>query len=92
MVKPGQFRLSGAGNPTRCPADSARPSASCFCRICGARTHGAGDIAEIGGPCVGVQIPALDDATPEEIIAAPIRWMDGLNDDRSSLPAETRHL
>ena len=92
MVKPEQFRLSGAENLTRYPADPARPNASYFCRICGIRTHGAGDIPELGGPYVGVQIPALDDATPEEIIAAPVRWMDGLNDDWFNLPAETRHL
>lgn len=92
LVRPDRFRLTGAGNLSRYPADPARLNASHFCRICGVRTHGTMDIPEIGGADVGVQIPALDDATAEEIIAAPVRWMDGLNDDWFNTPAETRHL
>ena len=92
MVRPEAFRIRGGENLTRYPANPARVNASYFCRICGVRTHGAGDIPEIGGPYVGVQVPALDDATPDEIIAAPVRWMDGLNDDWFNTPAEIRHL
>lgn len=92
MVRPEHFRLTGAENLTRYPAEPSRPNASFFCSICGVRTHGVLDIPEIGGAHVGVQIPALDDAPTEQIIAAPVQWMDGLNDDWFSTPVETRHL
>jgi hypothetical protein len=68
------------------------PNAHCFCAQCGVRLFSKGDIAELGGAFVSVAIPALDDATPEELIAAPLVWCDGLHDNWWNPPAEVRHL
>ncbi|MEO6300168.1 MAG: GFA family protein [Paracoccaceae bacterium] len=68
------------------------PNAHCFCTKCGVRVFSRGDIPEIGGAFVTVAIAALDDATAEEIIAAPLVWCDGLHDNWWNAPAEARHL
>jgi hypothetical protein len=51
-----------------------------------------GDIPEIGGPFVSVSVAALDDLLPEELVAAPVRLMDGRHDNWFNPPPETRHL
>jgi hypothetical protein len=63
-----------------------------FCRHCGIHAFSRGDIAEIGGPFVSIQIASLDDATPEELVAAPVTYGDGLNNQWWNTPAEVRHL
>ena len=63
-----------------------------FCTVCGIHTHGHGDIAMIGGPYVSVQIRTLENLTADEILAAPVRYQDGLHDDWMHEPTETRQL
>lgn len=64
-----------------------------FCRTCGIATHGHGRIEEMGGePFVGVHLNALDDLPVDDLVAAPVTYMDGLHDNWQNPPAETRHL
>ena len=63
-----------------------------FCRNCGVTTHGHGHIEEIGGDYVSVYVAALDDLDPADLIAAPVRYMDGRHDNWWHEPEETRHL
>jgi hypothetical protein len=63
-----------------------------FCRHCGVRAFGRGYVEQIGGDYVAVQLASLDDAAAQELIAAPIRYADGRNDDWGVSPAEIRHL
>lgn len=62
-----------------------------FCKTCGIHTFGRGFIAEMGGEFVSVQVAALDDVTPEELIEAPTTYYDGKHDNWWNPPAETRH-
>jgi hypothetical protein len=41
---------------------------------------------------VAVALACLDDARTEELLAAPVRYLDGRADQWASAPAETRHL
>ena len=54
--------------------------------------HGHDSIEQIGGDYVSVHLAALDDLPAEELIAAPVHFMDGLHNNWRNPPAETRHL
>ena len=43
-----------------------------FCKACGIRTPGRGELEAMGGAFYAVQVPLLDDIDPEELAAAPI--------------------
>lgn len=63
-----------------------------FCRHCGVRLFTKGDVPEIGGPYVSVMLSVLDDLPVEKLLAAPVRTMNGRDDDWFHDPPETRHL
>jgi len=92
MLQPEAFRLL---TDETALSDYQFGSNSChwlFCRTCGVRSFGRGYIPEIGGHYVSVQVSCLDDAAPEELIAAPVQYCDGRNNNWAETPAETRHL
>jgi hypothetical protein len=64
------------------------------CRTCGVRGFSKGNLpmAPFNGWFHAVNVNCLDDVTPEEIIAAPVIFEDGLADKQMETPAETRHL
>lgn len=63
-----------------------------FCSRCGIATHGHGCIEAMGGDYVSVHLAALDDLPVADLVAAPVRYMDGLHDHWRNTPEETRHL
>ena len=63
-----------------------------FCPTCSVYTHETGHADYMGGDFVGVFVASLDDAEPAELIASPVRYADGRNNNWGSPPAETRHL
>ena len=48
--------------------------------------------AEIGGDYVSINVACLDGLDPAELVAAPVRHMDGKNNNWWNPPAESRHL
>jgi hypothetical protein len=63
-----------------------------FCRTCGIKPFGRANVQELGGEFYAVNVACLDDATPEELAAAPVQYEDGRNDRWDAAPTETRHL
>ena len=63
-----------------------------FCGACGVRPFARGYVEQIGGDYVSVQVACLDDATPDELLAGPVRCCDGRNNNWMEAPSETRHL
>lgn len=65
-----------------------------FCKSCGVRGFSKGylDMQPFNGWFHAVNVNCLDDVTPEEIIAAPVIFEDGITDHHMQTPAETRHL
>ena len=63
-----------------------------FCSRCGIATHSHGRIDAMGGDFLSVHVAALDDLPVDELIEAPVQFMDGLHDRWQSPPAETRQL
>lgn len=62
-----------------------------FCPRCGVKPFGRGTLEGLG-PFVAVNVACLDDATDEELAAAPVVFTDGRNDDFEHAPALTSHL
>ena len=99
IIKPDAFRLlQGERELTEYHFKSDDPQfawkrgSSEFCRHCGIRPFGRGDVPEIGGAFVSVNIAALDDVDVSEFFAGPLRYADGRHDNWQNTPAETRHL
>ena len=63
-----------------------------FCKACGIRTPGRGEIEEMGGVVYAVQVSLLDDLDPEELAAAPLRYVDGRHDRFDRPPDDVRFL
>ena len=58
----------------------------------GGRGHNGSQSHGNDGESVSINVACLDDATPDELIAAPVTYYDGLNDNWWVVPSETRHL
>ena len=63
-----------------------------FCKICGIRTPGRGELEAMGGAFYAVQVPLLDGVDPDELAAAPIRYVDGRHDRFDRQPDDVRLL
>ncbi|WP_295046379.1 GFA family protein [uncultured Paracoccus sp.] len=63
-----------------------------FCSRCGTRLWTQGNIEELGGRFTAVFIPALDDVPEADLIAAPLFYADGAQDNWWNPAPETRHL
>lgn len=92
IIKPSAFRLLSGDNDLSDYQFNYRVGHHLFCRHCGVRSFARGYVKEIGGDYVAVQLAALDNAIPAELIEAPVRFADGRNNDWAAVPVETRHL
>jgi hypothetical protein len=62
-----------------------------FCKRCGVKAFGRGELPDLG-PFYAISVLCLDDASADEIAAAPLEYQDGKNDAWERRPAEIRHL
>ena len=91
IVQPSAFRLvSGEADLTVYQFLTKRDK-HLFCRHCGVRSFGIGTSPR-WGEFYAVNVTCLDDVTPEELINAPITYLDGRNDNWETPPDEVRHL
>jgi hypothetical protein len=56
------------------------------------KVFGKGHLDELGGDFYAVSVACLDDASDEELAAAPVQYEDGRNDRWEREPQETGHL
>lgn len=63
-----------------------------FCKTCGIRTPGEGNLEAMGGAFYAVQVCLLENVDPDELAAAPIMYLDGRHDHFDRAPADTRCL
>jgi hypothetical protein len=92
LLKPEAFRLL-AGEDALSEYQFASKSAHhLFCKHCGVHPFSRGYVEQIGGAFVSIQVCTLDDVTPAELIAAPVRYSNGRDNAWWNAPEETRHL
>ena len=92
IIKPSAFRLLAGEQDLSDYQFGSKVERHLFCRHCGVRSFQRVYIERLGGERVAVQVSALDDVDPKELIAAPIRYVDGRNNEWGKVPEETRHL
>jgi hypothetical protein len=92
IIKPDAFRLITGEDALNDYQFGYKVGHHLFCRHCGIRSFARGYVEQIGGHYVAVQLACLDDADPQELIAAPVRYADGRNNDWGNVPAHVRHL
>jgi hypothetical protein len=64
-----------------------------FCRRCGIHPFDRVDMPNMSGSVYyNVSVACLDDVDVDELMAAPVRYYDGLHDNWGERPAEVRHL
>jgi hypothetical protein len=91
-IKPAAFRLLAGEEALTEYQFNTKSTHHLFCRHCGVRSFGRGYVEQIGGHFVSVQLAALDNATPQELIAAPVKYANGRDNRWWDEPAEVRHL
>ena len=63
-----------------------------FCKRCGVRPFGRGNVKEIGGDYVSIMLSTLDNASPVELVEPPIKYANGRDNSWWTEPEEIRHL
>jgi len=92
IIKPAAFRLLAGEKELSDYQFGGKSAHHVFCRHCGVRSFGRGYVKEIGGDYVSIQLASLDNLEPQELVAAPVRFADGRNNDWGVAPQEVRHL
>lgn len=91
-VKPQAFRLLAGEDALSDYQFGTNSAHHLFCKHCGVRSFGRGYVEEIGGDYVSVKLNCLDNASVDELVAAPVQYFDGLHNNWWHRPPETRHL
>ena len=92
-IQPDAFAATSGEEHLHHHPVGAKDGRGWFCRHCGVTPYVRIEGAEWNdGPYVQINVAALDDLDPAELIAAPVRYADGRHDNWWHPPAEIRHL
>ena len=92
IVKPEAFRMIAGADALTDYQFGHNIAHHLFCKHCGIRSFGRGHLDVLGGDYYSVNIACLDDVEDSELAGAPLRFVDGRNNNWFAPPAETRHL
>jgi hypothetical protein len=92
LTQPAQFHLvSGEEALSDYQFNTASVHWS-FCRHCGVRSFGTGNIPEVGGAFVSIMVSSLDGVDDAILAALPVRYANGRDNDWQHSPAVTQWL
>lgn len=91
-VKPAEFRLLQGEGELVDYQFNTHSTNNFFCRKCGVHSFSRGDIPEVGGKFVSLQVSCIDDVTPEELAAVPVHYSNGRDNDWPHEPKVTSYL
>ena len=91
IVKPDAFRLVSGEAELANYQFHTKTDQHYFCKHCGVHSFGTGRSLR-WGDFFAVNVSSLDDASVEELVNAPITYLDGRNDNWDLSPTEVRHL
>jgi hypothetical protein len=92
IVKPDAFRLLKAPEEYSYGFPTESMGTRVLCKKCGITTFGWGHLEQIGGDYVSISVSSLDDLDPADLVAAPVKYFNGLENKWWEEPAEKRHL
>ncbi len=61
-----------------------------FCSRCGIRMYATGEWDQMGGRFYAIHVPTLDDVDRDQLVSAPLNFMDNAHDRPDRAPADTR--
>ena len=92
-AKPEAFRLIAGEADLTDYRGSNKVAHHVFCKHCGVRPFEWVDTPNMrGGKYYNISVACLDGVDIDELMAAPVTYYDGRNNDWGARPAETRHL
>jgi hypothetical protein len=91
IIKPEAFRLKTGEGELTLYQFLTKTDRHLFCRHCGVRSFGIGRSPR-WGDFYSVNVTCLDDVSTEELVNAPITYLDGKNDKWDVPPDEVRYL
>ncbi len=91
-IKPAAFRLLSGEDALSEYRFNTKQGRRRFCATCGIHVYGDGDVPELGGAFVSVNIAALDTISDEQLAALPIRYANGRDNDWMHSPKTWSYL
>jgi hypothetical protein len=76
LVKPGAFKLLSGQDSLSDYQFNTKQGHHLFCKHCGIRSFCRGNVPEIGGEYVSINVNCLDDV---DVTAVPVRYLNGRN-------------
>jgi hypothetical protein len=92
VIKPEAFRLLAGADQLSDYQFGSRIGHHLFCRHCGIRPFGRGELEVLGGEYYSINIACLDGVDHAELAATPVRYFNGRDNDWFSEPTVTQHL
>lgn len=92
LLKPDAFRMLSSPDALSDYQFGSKQGHHLFCKRCGLSPFARGDVPEIGGAFVSINIACLDGVPDEELASLPISYANGRDNDWMHPPAVTRHL
>lgn len=92
VVKPDAFQLLAGESELTDYQYGKKTAHHLFCKRCGVSSFEWGEDKNLGGKFYAVKVACLDDANPDELVNAPITYVDGRHGNYKAAPSEVRHL